>query len=148
MPIVEEENKKKLSILIPKFQDPSQVDNFRVYSNPLSSEDVKENILNNEQFDYFKPSSSLYTPLTSIIPIIQIKVSLPAYSHIQLSTLQVQVPSSQASPNMATQPPNMMYVIVFARYAPLVLPQPINPLPNGYFQKYLPRLDGQGEATV
>ena len=84
LPIVEEEKRKKeLSILIPEFQNPSQVDNFRVYSNPLSSEDVKEDILNSEQFDYFNPSSSPYTPLTSRIHISQIKVKLPSYSHIQ-----------------------------------------------------------------
>ena len=97
----------------------------------MSSNDVKEDILNSKQFNYFYPLSSLLTPLTSRIPISQIKGFLPPYSHIQSSTLQVQTPSSQASPNMATQPPNMMYVIVFARYAPLVLPQPLNDVLGG-----------------
>ena len=47
------------------------------------------------------------------------------------------------------QPPlDMMDRMVAARYAPLVLPQPLNALPGGYYQKYLPRYNGQGETTV
>ena len=48
----------------------------------------------------------------------------------------------------AQQPPlDMMDRMVAARYAPLVLPQPLNALPGGDFQKYFPRFNGQGETT-
>ena len=46
------------------------------------------------------------------------------------------------------QPLDMMDRMVAARYAPLVLPQPLNALPGGDYQKYLPRFSGQGENTV
>ena len=46
------------------------------------------------------------------------------------------------------QPLDMMDRMVAARYAPLVLPQPLNALPGGDYQKYLPRFNGQGETTV
>ena len=47
------------------------------------------------------------------------------------------------------QPPlDMMDGMVAARYAPLVLPQPLNALPQGDYQKYLPRFNGQGETTT
>ena len=50
---------------------------------------------------------------------------------------------------MATQQPlDMMDRMVVARYAPLVRPQPLNALPGGYYQKYLPRFNGQGETTA
>ena len=49
---------------------------------------------------------------------------------------------------MAAQPPNRMDAIVAATYAPLVLPQPLNALHGGYYQKYLPRFNGQGEVTL
>ena len=38
--------------------------------------------------------------------------------------------------------------MVAARYAPLVLPQPLNALPGGDYQKYLPSFNGQGETTA
>ena len=42
----------------------------------------------------------------------------------------------------------MMDRMVVARYAPLVLPQPLNALPGGYYQNYLPRFNGQGETIA
>ena len=41
-----------------------------------------------------------------------------------------------------------MAAMVASRYAPLVLPHPLNALPAGDYQKYLPRFNGHGEATV
>ena len=38
--------------------------------------------------------------------------------------------------------------MVVARYAPLVLLQPLNALPRGDYQKYLPRFNGQSETIV
>ena len=51
---------------------------------------------------------------------------------------------------MATQnqPIDMMDHMVAARYAPLVLPHPLNAPPGGDYKKYLPRFNGQGETTA
>ena len=38
--------------------------------------------------------------------------------------------------------------IIAARYAPLVMPQPLHALPGGDYQKYLPRFNGQGDTTT
>ena len=38
--------------------------------------------------------------------------------------------------------------IVAARYAPLVMPQPLHALPRGDYQKYLPRFNGQGDTIA
>ena len=46
------------------------------------------------------------------------------------------------------QPQNRMAAMVAARYAPLFLPQPLNALPAGDYQNYLPRFNGQGDATA
>ena len=46
------------------------------------------------------------------------------------------------------QPIDMMDRMVAARYAPLVLLQPLNALPGGDYHKYLPRFNGQGETTA
>ena len=46
------------------------------------------------------------------------------------------------------QPQNRMDAMVAARYAPLVFPQPLNSLPGGDYQKYLPRFNGQGDVTT
>ena len=49
---------------------------------------------------------------------------------------------------VAQQPVDMMDRMVAARYAPLVLPQPLNALHGRYYQKYFPRFNGQGETTT
>ena len=43
---------------------------------------------------------------------------------------------------------DMMDRMVATRYAPLVLPQPLNALPGGDYHKYLPRFNGQEETTI
>ena len=51
---------------------------------------------------------------------------------------------------MAAQNPpiDMMDRMVAAKYAPLVLPQPLHALPGGDYQKYMPRFNGQGETIA
>jgi hypothetical protein len=34
------------------------------------------------------------------------------------------------------------------RYAPLILPQPLNPLPAGDYLKYMPKFSGEGDVTA
>ena len=46
------------------------------------------------------------------------------------------------------QPPTRMEMIVAARYAPLVLPQPLNPLPPGDYLKYFPKFTGKGKGLT
>jgi hypothetical protein len=43
---------------------------------------------------------------------------------------------------------NIMDAIVAARYAPLILPQPMNPLPVGDCLKYMPKFTGEEDITV
>jgi len=44
--------------------------------------------------------------------------------------------------------PNKMDAIVPTRYAPLVLPQPMNALPSRYYLMYMPKFNGEGEVTT
>jgi hypothetical protein len=48
----------------------------------------------------------------------------------------------------ANLPRNRMDAIVAARYAPLVLPQPMNALPAGDYLKYMPKFTGEEDITV
>jgi hypothetical protein len=45
-------------------------------------------------------------------------------------------------------PRNRMDTIVAARYAPLILPQPLNALPTGGYLKQLPKFTGEGDITA
>ena len=47
---------------------------------------------------------------------------------------------------MAQPPPMRMELIVATRYAPLVLPNPLNALPQGDYLKYLPKYTGEGNG--
>jgi hypothetical protein len=38
--------------------------------------------------------------------------------------------------------------IIAARYAPLVLPNPLNAMPTGDYQKYMPKFSGTEEVTA
>jgi hypothetical protein len=48
----------------------------------------------------------------------------------------------------ANPPRNRMDAIVATRYAPLVLPQPLNALPAGGYLKKLPKFTGEGDITA
>jgi len=48
----------------------------------------------------------------------------------------------------ANPPPNIMDAIVDARYAPLVLPQPMNSLPIGDYLKYIPKFTREEDITA
>ena len=63
------------------------------------------------------------------------------------STNQSNSSSNISIPRMA-QPQNRMAPMVVARYAPLVLPQPLNALPGGDYQKYIPIFNGQGDVIA
>jgi ribonuclease HI len=68
--------------------------------------------------------------------------------------LPVQTPSPPGSPTIhipmagANPPRNRMDAIVAARYAPLVLPQPMNSLPAGDYLKYMPKFTGEEDITA
>ena len=44
---------------------------------------------------------------------------------------------------MVNPPQNRMDAIMAGRYAPLVLPHPMNALPIGYYLKYIPKFTGE-----
>ena len=93
------------------------VSNFQVFTNPQSFK--KEKIL------YFGK-----------IPLFHLKVGKNPF---QPSPSKVFPSSKSINLNMATQnqPLGMMDRMVAARYAPLVLPQPLNALPGGRLPKIL-----------
>ena len=80
------------------------------------------------------------------IPLFQLKLGKSSFKSIYS---QASSSSKPVSPKMAAQNPpiDMMDRMVAARYAPLVLPQPLNALLGGDYQKYLPRFNGEGETT-
>ena len=45
-------------------------------------------------------------------------------------------------------PPTRMELIVVAKYAPLVLPQHLNALPQGDYLKYLRKFTGEGDGVT
>jgi hypothetical protein len=79
--------------------------------------------------------------------------SLPSPSRTSFPTSPVHTPSPPSSPphNIpmagANPPPNRMDAIVTARYAPLFLPHPMNPLPAGDYLKCMPKFAGEGDIN-
>ena len=49
---------------------------------------------------------------------------------------------------VVNSPANRMDAIVAARYAPLLLPQPLNALPLGDYLKYMPNFTGEEDVTT
>jgi hypothetical protein len=48
----------------------------------------------------------------------------------------------------ANPPRNRMDSIVATRYAPLILPQPMNALPAGDYLKYMPKFTREEDITI
>jgi len=75
-----------------------------------------------------------------------IPISLPA---IALFPTAPSVSIPPHIPNMAgQQAPNRIERIVAARYGPLVLPVPLNPMPVGEYKKYMPKFTGIEGVTA
>jgi hypothetical protein len=72
--------------------------------------------------------------------------SSPVRTFVLTSPVHTPSPPSSPLPNIpmagANPPLNRMDAIVAARYAPLVLPHPMNPLPAGDYIKYMPKFSG------
>jgi hypothetical protein len=81
----------------------------------------------------FSPSSPMRTP----------SPTSPVHTPPPPSSPPLNVPMAGANP-----PQNRMDAIVTARYAPLLLPHPMNPLPAGDYLKYMPKFTGEGDITV
>ena len=92
---------------------------------------------------FTNPQSFIKAKTTSPgkIPLFKLKVGKNPF---QPSSSQTSSSPKSVSPKMAAQnqPIDMMDRMVAARYEPLVLPQPLNALPGGDYQKYLPRFNG------
>jgi ribonuclease HI len=84
-------------------------------------------------FSLFSPSS----PVRTSFP------TSPVHTPSPPSSPPLNVPMAGANP-----PQNRMDAIVAARYAPLVLPHPMNPLPAGDYLKYMPKFTGEGDITA
>ena len=106
------------------------VSSFQVFTEPQSFKKEKTQSPGNIPLFQFKTSKSPFQPSSSLV--------------------NKHFPSPNPSNfTMATQQPlDMMDRMVATRYAPLVLSQPLNALPGGDYQKYLPRFNGQGETTA
>jgi hypothetical protein len=98
------------------------------------------------------PSSSKTQPLpmkTEISPS-----NLPLSPKTKAAVVPVKTQSPPCSPRIhnpmagANLPRNRMDAIVAARYAPLVLPQPMNSLPVGDYLKYMPKFTGEEDITA
>ena len=79
------------------------------------------------------------------VPTSQIGAS-PSVVHNPLIVVP-QMPTTHTM-EIPNPPPNRMDAIFAARYAPLVLPQPMNELPARDYLKYIPKFCGEGEVTT
>jgi hypothetical protein len=77
------------------------------------------------------------TPLQDSFPVAPSRTPSPP------SSPPTNIPMAGANP-----PLNRMDAIVTARYAPLILPHPMNPLPAGDYLKYMPKFTGEGDINV
>jgi hypothetical protein len=83
---------------------------------------------------------SLFSPLS---PPRNSFPTYPVHTPSPPSSLLPNTPMAGANP-----PPNRMDTIVAARYAPLILPHPMNPLPARDYLKYMPKFTREGDIIV
>jgi hypothetical protein len=83
---------------------------------------------------------SLFSPT---FPVRTLFPTSPVHTPYPPSSPPLKVPMAGVNP-----PPNRMDAIVIVKYAPLVLPHPMNPLPAGDYLKYMPKFTGEGDITA
>jgi ribonuclease HI len=84
-----------------------------------------------------------FSPLSPSSPVRTPFPSSPVHTPSPPCSPPLNIPMAGVNP-----PPNRMDAIVAARYAPLILPQPLNPLPAGDYLKYMPKFSGEGDVTA
>jgi hypothetical protein len=95
----------------------------------------------------------IYFPLNPVL-LSSNTQSFPFSPRNIVAILPVQTPSSPCSPTVHIQmeganlPRNRMDAILVAKYAPLVLPQPMNALPVGDYFKYMLKFTGEEDITA
>ena len=151
--ILKTTRKIRRSQSLPSLCDPDQLDGSSPSSVLRKEEETSpwlNPIIPDSSFQVFTDPQSFRKDKTvspGKIPLFQLKVGKNPF----------QPSSSQTSPSpklvilkmeAQNQPIDMMDRMVVARYASLVLPHPLNALPGGDYQKYLPRFNGQGETTA
>jgi hypothetical protein len=106
----------------------------------------------------FSPSTSKTQPLfVKLETPPSYTLPFPKIPDIHIATFPIKSPPTSPRiqnppfPNQmagANPPQNRMDAIVATRYAPLVLPQPMNSLPIGYYLKYMPKFTGEEDITA
>jgi hypothetical protein len=82
------------------------------------------------------------TPTSFLLSLVYF-YSNPLLSHSPPISPPPNIPMTRAHPHL-----NRMDSIVATRYAPLILPHPMNPLPVGDYLKYMPKFTGEEDITV
>jgi hypothetical protein len=77
-----------------------------------------------------------------------LRFPFPPVSSVPVSPGRTHSPPPLIPMAGANPPVNRMDAIVAARYAPLILPQPMNPLPAGDYLKYMPKFTGEEDITA
>jgi hypothetical protein len=148
------------------FSPPSLGIQGEIFDTPFSPEVVKwkERDLTLEDF----PTLDFTTPPIRVVAVTEGETSVtssPSYLSPNTQPFPfsprsttpvspVQTPSPPGSPPVHVQmaganpPRNMMAEILAARYAPLVLPQPMNALPATEYLKYMPQFTREGDMTA
>jgi hypothetical protein len=109
---------------------------------PVTLEDFPTSVQGGAPADWSSVACSLNhflfpTPLRDLSSITPLRTPSPPISPTP------NIPMAGANP-----PLNRMDAIVAARYTPLVLPHPMNPLPAGDYLKYMPKFTREGDLTA
>jgi hypothetical protein len=89
------------------------------------------------------PLAFSLNPLLFPIPLRDSFPVAPSRTPSPPSSPPPNIPMAGANPLL-----NRMDAIVTARYAPLILPHSMNPLPAGDYLKYMPKFTGEGDVTA
>jgi hypothetical protein len=94
-----------------------------------------------ERETYFPASPLNFSPNFLLFPF-------PPRSSTPISPTRTHSPPPHIPMAGANPPRNIMDTILAARYAPLILNQPLNALPAGGYLKQLPKFTGEGDITA
>jgi hypothetical protein len=96
----------------------------------------------------FFVKSDFFPPFT--LPFLKLPIIHNAYLLVKSPSTspRIQSPPFRNQMTGVNHPQNRMDAIVVARYAPLLLPQPMNSLPIGYYLKYMSKFTGEEDIIA
>jgi hypothetical protein len=128
------------------FHSQQQEDHLNIYTSLLAVEHLLQELSTKGEENLAGQLANFYR--ASYQTSFPLEYSPPSFSSSVEDSKKKPSPFSPLIVMAAPPPLTKMQQILAARYAPLILPNPVSAMPTGDYQKYMPKFTSEGDVSV